>query len=105
MRTHNELSQVTVTFSAFDEQGQSYVPNTASYKLTDCKTEDLLIDWTSVPPEKTMTIVIPGSANAILSDHRRTEVKVVTVRTNEGQSGQHYAEYEYRIENLKFVGD
>lgn len=104
MRTHNELSQVTVTATARDLSNNPYTPTTARYKVTDCKTKDVMVNWTTLTPASTMEITIPGSVNTIKSDCNRLERKVVTLNTDNGLSTQHYAEYSYRIKNLRFVG-
>jgi len=103
MRTHNELSTVRITTQALDEDANPYIPLTARYKVTDCRSEDITVNWTTLTPALSMEIVIPGSANAIVNASRKRETKVVTVQTNQGEDTQHYEEYEYRIENLKFV--
>lgn len=102
MRTHNEKVEVTVTAHALDLKGNPYVPVTARYKLTDCRSEEVLIDWTNLAPALSMEIVIPGDSNAMVSN-RKYENKVVTVNTDSGLDSQHYEEYEYKIESKKFV--
>lgn len=102
-RTHNELSQVTVTASPLDTTGTAYTPTTARYKVTDCRSEDVIVAWTTLTPATSMQIVIPGSVNTIKDDTRTTEDKVVTVNTDKDLTTQHYQEYQYRIKNLKFV--
>lgn len=104
MRTYNELSEVTVTASVLDIDANPYTPITARYKVTDCRSENVLVNWTTLTPAESMTITIPGSANAMVDRNRKAETKVVTVNTNNGLASEHYEEYEYRVENLKFVG-
>lgn len=103
MKVHNELSQVVVTASPKDTSGNPYTPTSARYKVTDCKTENEMVAWTSLTPSSSMEITIPGSVNIIESDRNKWETKVVTVNTDNGLTTQHYAEYEYKVKNLKFV--
>jgi hypothetical protein len=103
-RTHNELSQVTVTARPFNTAKQPYTPTNARYRVDDCITGRQLIGWTTITtPSTAMEIVIPGSANAIISDRRNPEPKVVTVNTDNGLSTEHYEEYTYRVKDLKFA--
>ena len=104
-RTHNELSQVTVTARPLDTTGTPYVPTTARYRVDDCKTGQQLVAWTTiVTPSTAMQITIPGTANSIISSSRKTpESKILTINTDEGLSTQHYEEYLYRVKDLGFA--
>ena len=103
-RTHNELSQVIVTVRPLDSNGDATTPTTARYRVDDCRTRKELVDWTSLTPSTQMTIVIPGSANAIINSDRRTpEVKTVTVELDKDLTTQLFAEYTYRIQDLNFA--
>lgn len=42
-RVHNELSQVTVTATVRDTDGDLYTPQSARYRVDDCKTGTLTI--------------------------------------------------------------
>jgi len=103
VKAHNELSQVVVTASPKDLSGDPYTPITARYKVTDCRTENEMVPWTSLTPSTSMEITIPGSVKTIETDRNKFETKVVTVNTDNGLSTQHYEEYEYKVVNLKFV--
>ena len=103
MKQHNELSRVVVTAEPKDLDGSPYTPTSARYKVTDCRTETEMVPWTSLTPSSSMEITIPGSVNTIEQDRNKRETKVVTLNTDNGLDTQHYAEYEYRILNLKFV--
>ncbi len=104
-RTHNELSEVTVTVNPLDTNCDPYTPTTARYRVDDCKTGRELVGWTSIAvPSTSMQIAIPGTANAIIGTNRTTpESKVVTVNTDKDLSTQHYEEYIYRIKDLGFA--
>jgi len=103
-RAFNELSEVTVTASPFDINGNPYTPINARYKVNDCFSGEM-VPWTNLTPATEMQIVIPGTVNTILQDRirRPPESKVVTVNTDAGLSTQHYEEYEYKLKNLSFV--
>ena len=103
-RIHNELSQVVVTVKPLDTNNQPYTPTTARYRVDDCRSERVLVGWTTITtPSTSMQIVIPGSANAIIEDRRNPEPKVLTVNTDKGLATEHNEEYEYLVKNLKFA--
>ncbi len=103
-KIHNELSEVTVTITPIDVVGDPYTPTTARYRVDDCLTEDELIPWTTIDtPSISMQITIPCSVNAIIGSRRTPEPKVLTVNTDNGLATQHFAEYEYRVRDLKFA--
>jgi len=103
-RTHNELSEVLVTVKPCDASGNSATPTTASYRIDDCLTGNELVAWTVLTPAATMTITVPASVNAIINNDRSSpEEKVVTLEFDKGLSTQHYAEYFYRVRNLRFA--
>ena len=103
MKKHNELSQVVVTVSPKDLNGDAYTPTTAKYKVNDQASRDEMVQYTSLTPATAMTITIPPSVNTIISDSNEEEVKTVTVLLDEGLDTQHYIEYEYAVVNLRFV--
>lgn len=103
-KTHNELSEVTVTVKPCNAAGVATAPTTASYRIDDCLTRNELVAWTTMTPSTEMTITVPGTVNAIINNDRTTpEKKVVTVEFDKGLSTQHYAEYFYRVKNLGFA--
>ena len=104
-RAFNELSEVSVTARPLDADNNAYAPVTARYRVDDCRTGKELVDWTTISvPSTAMVITIPGSANAIIDERRRTpEKKIVTLNTDNGLSTQHFAEYTYGVKDLKFA--
>ena len=104
-RAFNELSEVSITARPFDANNDPYTPSTARYRVDDCRTRKELVGWTTiVTPSTAMIITIPGSANAIIDERRRTpEKKILTVNTDNGLSTQHFAEYTYGVIDLKFA--
>lgn len=103
MRFHNEESRVVITVEPFDLNKDPYTPTTARYRVDDCRSNNEMVDWTSLTPSTSMEITIPGTLNTIIEDRNRKETKVVTVNTDNGLSTQHNSEYEYGIRNLKFI--
>ena len=103
MKTHNELSQVTVTSRPRDRNGALFVPTNARYLVDDLKSRNALVAWTSLVASKVMTITIPASVNAIIDSTLKFETKVVTVEVDHGLSTAHPDEYLYRVKNLHFV--
>lgn len=103
-RLHNELSQVIVTVTPKDTDGNAYTPVNARYRVDDCKSEDTMIGWTTIDtPSSSMEITIPGSVNTIKDDRCKAETKVLTVNTDQDLDTQFYGDYEYRVKNLRFV--
>lgn len=103
-RSHNELSQVTITARPKDLQNNPYTPVTARYRVNDCESEEELVPWTAIAsPSTEMEIIIPGTANKIIRAQRNPESKVLTLNTDSGLATQHYEEYIYRVKDLKFV--
>ena len=104
-RTHNELSEVTVTVKPCNPAGVNTAPTTASYRIEDCLTGRELVAWTVLTPAATMTITVPGSVNAIINqDLSRPEEKKVHLEFDKGLSTAHYAKYFYRVRNLGLAG-
>ena len=103
-RTHNELSQVIVTVEPKDVDGKAVIPTTAEYRIDDCRSGKQLVDWTALTPAAVMTINIPGSVNAIIDSTRNTpEIKTVTVRIDNGLTGQNFSQYTYGVQDLGFA--
>ncbi len=103
MRFHNEESQVIVTAEIFDTDKNPHTPTTARYRLDDCRSEEEMIDWTTVTPSSVIEITVPGSINTIVNDRNKAEQKVLTLNTDQGLSTQNNFEYLYGIKNLRFV--
>ena len=103
MKTFNELSEVTITARAVDNDGALFTPTNARYRLDDLLSRNALIAWTSLTAASSMQIVIPASAHAMVNSSRKDEVKVLTVETDFGLTSAHPEEYEYKIKNLHFV--
>ncbi len=103
-RTHNELSPVTVTVTPKDSNGDATTPTTARYRVDDCRSGKELVDWTALTPSTSMTIVIPGSVNAIINNDRSTpEIKTVTLQFDKDLTTESFSEYTYRVKNLSFA--
>jgi hypothetical protein len=102
-RIHSELTSVTVTAEPKDSNGDAYTPTTAEYRVDDCRSGEQLVDWTTLTPSTSMTITIPGSANAIIHTNQDREDKVVTVRTDKDLATQQYSDYKYQVKNLGFA--
>jgi len=102
-RIINELSQAVVTATPFDTDGNPYTPVTARYRVDDCTSETVMVNWTTLTPSTSMQITIPGSVNTIVNDRHRKETKVVTVNTDNGLTTEHNEDYRYDVKNLAFV--
>ena len=100
----NENRQAFITVRPVDRNGVLYTPTTARYRLDDHKTKQAIIAWTSIVTMSTsMLITIPATSNTILNDSNAREKKVVTVETDFGTATANTEDYEYWLQNLRFV--
>ena len=103
-RTHNELAGITITITPRDINNDPYTPTTVRYRLEDCISGKVLIDWTTITPSTSMDVEIAGNLNAIVDNSLKTpEAKVFTVNTDNGLSTQHFEQYIYYIKNLGYA--
>lgn len=97
----NENSTITLVISFTDENGNSVVPNSVQYKITN---EDgtIIKDWTDVIPSSTINIEIDGNLNVIQNPNKREEMRYITVKSTINQ-GIFTDEYKYVVSNLKGI--
>jgi len=103
-RTFNELTPVTVTVVPKDATGAPFTPTNARYRVDDCRSENELVGWTALTPSEAIQITVPGSANAIVDDNlNKPEEKVITVHLDADEVTEQFAQYLYRVKNLRFA--
>ena len=103
MKTHNELSQVTITARAVNKDGLVFTPTNARYRVDDLDSETAIVAWTSLTPSAEMTITINATDNAMQNANKAIETRVVTVETDAGLATAHPDEYRYKLKNLTFI--
>lgn len=93
---------LTVTFK--DKNGAPATPTLVSYRV-DCATTGASIrPPTDVPPASQVEITLTADENAILNDGNAVEVRCVTVVATYGADSDRLSEqFEYRIDNLRFL--
>jgi hypothetical protein len=104
MEEVNEKSTYVVKCSFKDENGLEVIPDSLVYRLDDEATgEELVEDTTAVPTDVFYNVTIPSSANAILNDDRKFEIKVLTAQFTFQTTKVGTAEYRYKLLNLKYL--
>lgn len=93
----------TIRVTWKDGDGNVVTPTKARYKI-GCRTTGMTpLDWTEIAATSTVTISIPGTANAIQSSANESETKEITVQANYGEVNQMTVVDEYVVPNNDFV--
>lgn len=103
MSTVNEKSPIYITINFKDEVGDPLIPTTVDWRLDDVThdTETEIVAWTALTsPAATMTLVVPGSNNAIVDEDHIVENRVLGVRADSGLGSEAHAEIAYDVINL-----
>jgi hypothetical protein len=103
MLTVREQSRQKFAVTFEDETYSPFVPGSIRYRLddkTDGHTQQIL-DWTDVAPDSSIEILIPSSANTILNNCNRYELRVLTIQSDWGTDEQLSDDETYRVLNLK----
>jgi hypothetical protein len=102
MLTVREESRQDFDVAFLDKAGQRFVPTTVRYRLddvTDGETTEL-IAWTEIAPARLVEIIIPATANRILDDDNKYELRVFTVQSDYGTDNQLSHDETYKVRNL-----
>lgn len=101
----NEGSDVLVTATFTDEDGNAVTPDTARYRVDDLKSGTSIAAAASITGLSTSNVLtIPASQNAILDDGNMFETRIVTVDFVYGLPAKHgTGEYRYQLRNLGFA--
>lgn len=100
MQTIPEKSRQGFSFIFEDEELEPFVPDTVRYRVHDPETDVELLAWTEVPPESTVTVIVPATVNRIVDDNKTYELRVVTVQSDYDTDAQLSQDRTYRVENL-----
>lgn len=100
MLTIPEKSRQGFSFIFEDEDLQQFTPGTVRYRVHDPDTDLELLEWTSVAPDGTVSIILPASINRIVDDSNAFETRVLTVQSDYDTDNQLSKHLEYRVENL-----
>lgn len=98
-----EQSRQKFAVSFQGEDLKLFVPGSVRYRLDD-RTDNCVrqvLDWQDVTPDTSVEITVPASANTILNNSNRFELRVLTVQTDYGTDNQLSADETYRLQNLR----
>ena len=99
--TVNEKSPLYVTVNFWDENGDPLIPTKAEWRLDDRETEVIIQDWKDMPtPAASMSVTIPGSDNAIVTETNVREERTFSIRANGGLPAEAHQEFQYHVINL-----
>lgn len=102
MLSVNEKSPIEMKVVFTNAAGDPLVPTTVDWRIDDLTNGAQVRDWTNLPsPASTMTVVVPGSDNAIDENENVKEVQLFGIRVDTGLDGEGHAELEYNVLNLK----
>ena len=77
-------------------------PTTARYRVDCLTTGKILQDWASIAtPAANNTIAMTATFNAIQNQNNRSEIKQLTVETEEGTDAQTRESLTYLVENIR----
>lgn len=100
----NEASVAYLKMSFLNKEKVLAAPAAITYAVQCMTTGTQIIAETSVAsPADTVEITIPSSANAIINQANRYELRRVTVRTAFGDGQSHNEQFDYRVRNLSEV--
>ncbi len=98
----NEKSNVKLTLTFRDEDGDAVTPDSASYRIDDEFSGDAVKADTAISPSSsTYDIVISSTENAIIDTNRVEEIKLVTVDFTYDTTKKGSGSFNYKVINLK----
>lgn len=101
MINENSTAYLTVTFK--DKNGVLVTPTTVTWKAHDKLTGTVLQAVTSLVAASTIEITIPHTVNVLLDPAHPKEVRVVTIEAVYDDTQHINAQYEYAVQNLKYI--
>lgn len=106
----NEGSAFTLTANFFDDTSDVWsasAPTSARYRIDrvngDPSCSQTILDWTTLSPATSNSIVITGAQNEIQDNCAHVEGRQITIQANTGLSTQFEETYSYRVKNLAGV--
>jgi hypothetical protein len=98
--TEKSSARLIVTF--YNASNVAEAPSSALYKITDLDSEKEIVAPSSITPVATsVTLDITPTANTLVNQTKRFEVRVVTVTAVYGDADQLVEEYQYRVANSR----
>lgn len=99
MSIENEQTSFTLTMRPLNN-GASYTPATARYKI-HCVTNNRSIrSWTSLTASDEMSVLVTPDDNVILTNSNRTERRQLQVQTDFDTDNQKVSVFEWDVRNL-----
>lgn len=106
MLTIQEQSRQKFSVSFKDETYALFTPGSVRYRLDDVTIPEwpsVVLDWQTLPPDTSVEITIPSSANSILNDSNSYETRVLTIQSDYGTDDQLSQELQYRVRNMSGI--
>lgn len=98
-----EKSTAYLSVSFRDKSGAAQAPTAATYKVHDKGSGQVLLPETTLEPAATVEITLPPSLNTLVDPSRSFETRVVTVAATFGVDDGVTNQYEYTVENLRYL--
>lgn len=99
----NEQSTAWLTVAFKDKAGAAQAPASATYRIHDVASGDLVREATLTAPGSTVEIVLTDEDNALRNEAAGYEERRVTVEAQFGAGDAVTAEFRYRVINLAGV--
>jgi hypothetical protein len=87
----------TLIGAYFSESGAPITPQGVYWSLNDQLTGQNIVPWTGVTPGNTNRIIVPATANAMISKSRTSETKVALLRVTDQSGNTVYAKATYDV--------
>ena len=99
--TANEGTAFAITAKFWDDTTDawaSYTPTSISYRIDDSNGRNTL-GWTTVSPAASVTLTATVTANTLIDQMQDRELRVMTVKVNDGLSTQYTDTYSWYVRN------
>lgn len=102
MESVTEKSSAQLVVTIYNASDVAEAPDSASYRVTDLESGKELVAATAIVPVATsVTLDLAPAANTLVSQGKRSEVRVVTVTAVYGDADQCVREYQYKVVNSR----
>ncbi len=102
MKTVNEYSSITITLQFTDVAGNSSVPDSVNYQITDEETETVLLPWTTInPANSSYDVDVPDTVQQIVRDGDYEFRTLSVIAFYNAGMQQSTGEFRYRVRNLR----
>ncbi len=103
----SEASAFTVIVSYFDDTQDAWTaaaPTSARYRIdrvtSDPSCWEQVLDWTTLSPATSNSILVTGAQNTIIDDCSYLEPRQILIEANAGLSTQFQHTFRYSVQNL-----